>query len=244
MKFEDVFHVKKPVMAMLHLKGETHEEVLQRAKRETDLLFGAGADAVIVEDYFGDEQDVVAVLEWLQKERPDALYGVNLLDQFEKSYQLAERYGAKFMQVDSVAGHLSPEDDAEYGALCEKYHEKGTVLVLGGVRFKYKPVLSGRSLEEDLRLGMQRCDAIVVTGEGTGMNTSLEKIQEFRDIMGEFPLIVGAGLTAQTAGQQLSVGDGAIVGSTLKDTRTAEGDVCSAYVEEFMAQVNQLREGH
>ena len=33
MKFEDVFHVKKPVMAMLHLKGETHEEVLQRAKR-------------------------------------------------------------------------------------------------------------------------------------------------------------------------------------------------------------------
>ena len=228
MKFEDVFHVKKPVMAMLHLKGKTHEEVLQRAKRETDLLFGAGADAVIVEDYFGDEQDVVAVLEWLQKERPDALYGVNLLDQFEKSYQLAEQYGAKFMQVDSVAGHLSPEDDAEYGALCEKY----------------KPVLSGRSLEEDLRLGMQRCDAIVVTGEGTGMNTSLEKIQEFRDIMGEFPLIVGAGLTAQTAGQQLSIGDGAIVGSTLKDTRTAEGDVCSAYVEEFMAQVKQLREGY
>ena len=85
MKFEDVFHVKKPVMAMLHLKGETHEEVLQRAKRETDLLFGAGADAVIVEDYFGDEQDVVAVLEWLQKERPDPLYGVKMLDQFEKS---------------------------------------------------------------------------------------------------------------------------------------------------------------
>ena len=69
-------------------------------------------------------------------------------------------------------------------------------------------------------------------------------IEEFRDIMGEFPLIVGAGLAAQTAGQQLSVGDGAIVGSTLKDTRTAEGDVCSAYVEEFMAQVKQLREGH
>ena len=53
MKFEDVFHVKKPVMAMLHLKGKTHEEVLQRAERETDLLFGAGADAVIVEDYSG-----------------------------------------------------------------------------------------------------------------------------------------------------------------------------------------------
>ena len=148
MKFEDVFHVKKPVMAMLHLKGETHEEVLQRAKRETDLLFDAGADAVIVEDYFGDEQDVVAVLEWLQKERPDALYGVNLLDQFEKSYQLAERYGAKFMQVDSVAGHLSPEDDAEYGALCENIMKRVRFLCWAAFGSNISPSSPGAALRK------------------------------------------------------------------------------------------------
>ena len=49
-------------------------------------------------------------------------------------------------------------------------------------------------------MGMQRCDAIVVTGEGTGMNTSIgENPGSSRDLMGDFPLVVGAGLTAQTA---------------------------------------------
>lgn len=118
------------------------------------------------------------------------------------------------------------------------------MLILGGVRFKHQPILSGRSLEEDLRLGMQRCDAIVVTGEGTGMNTSIEKIRQFRDLMGDFPLVVGAGLTAQTVPEQLSVGDGAIVGSTFKEGRKAKGEVCKAYVEEFMEQVRKLRKGY
>ena len=156
MEWKEVFTVDKPVLAMLHLMGSTHADVLERAKKETDLLFEAGVDAVIVEDYFGDVEDVEAVLQWLQKERPNRLYGVNVLDQFEKTYQLAEAYGAKFMQVDSVAGHLPPQEDPAYEALCKKYHEKGTVLILGGVRFKHQPILSGRSLEEDLRLGM-RC---------------------------------------------------------------------------------------
>ena len=79
---------------------------------------------MIVEDYFGDVEDVEAVLQWLQKERPNRLYGVNVLDQFEKTYQLAEAYGAKFMQVDSVAGHLPPQEDPAYGAL-QKVPRKG-----------------------------------------------------------------------------------------------------------------------
>ena len=84
MEWKEVFTVDKPVLAMLHLMGSTHADVLERAKKETDLLFEAGVDAVIVEDYFGDVEDVEAVLQWLQKERPNRLYGVNVLDQFEK----------------------------------------------------------------------------------------------------------------------------------------------------------------
>ena len=52
-------------------------------------------------------------------------------------------------------------------------------MLLGGVRFKYQPVHSGRTLEEDLRIGMERCDAIVCTGEGTGIPTPLGKVEEF-----------------------------------------------------------------
>lgn len=239
--FQDVFPMPKPIMAMLHLKGEDHEQVLARAKQEADTLMRLGADALIVEDYFGDETDVIAVLQWLQRERPHYLYGVNLLDQLTRSYELAERYGAKFMQVDSVAGHLLPEEDPAYEQECLACQSRGTILILGGVRFKYKEVLSGRSLEEDLGLGCQRCGAIVVTGEGTGMNTDLEKIRTFRRHLGDFPLVVGAGLTPETVGQQLLIGDGAIVGSCLKEGGKAENELSEENIRLFMEEVQKLR---
>ena len=63
-------------------------------------------------------------------------------------------------------------------------------------RFKHCPYLSGRSLKEDLEIAMTRCDAIAVSQDETGQETSMDKIQEFRNIIGDFPLIVGAGMTA------------------------------------------------
>ena len=53
------------------------------------------------------------------------------------------------------------------------------------------------------------------------METDLEKIKSFRSILGDFPLIVGAGVTAQTAKEQLSFSDGAIVGSYFKENGRA-----------------------
>ena len=41
--FLSVFKERKPVMAMLHLKGETPDEVLERAKRELDLYIEEGS---------------------------------------------------------------------------------------------------------------------------------------------------------------------------------------------------------
>ena len=236
-----LFPHRLPIMAMLHLKGQTPGERLERAKLEADVLMQNGADAVIVEDYFGDLADVRAVLAYLQVERPHYCCGVNYLDHLEESYLLAEEFGAKFIQADSVAGHLTPEDDVAFGQMCERYHRKGNVAVMGGVRFKYQPYLSGRSLEEDLALAQNRCDAVVVTGVATGAVTDLDKIKEFRGILGEFPLIIGAGLTAENCAEQLAFADGCVVGSTLKDTRKDTGDVSAAHVRVFADAVAKLR---
>ena len=115
------------------------------------------------------------------------------------------------------------------------------VVLLGGVRFKYQPVRSGRSLEEDLRLGMERCDAIVVTGEGTGLATPQEKVQEFRRILGDFPLVVGAGVTIDTVEESLRVADGMIVGSYFKQGHKDSGDVEPAHVQAFMDKKRSMQ---
>jgi len=204
-------------------------------------LLANGVNAVIIENYFGSEADVEVVLDYLRRERGDVVYGVNMLDNDARGFEAAAKYDAKFIQLDSVAGHLTPEDDEAFARQMGKWRGSTGALVLGGVRFKYQPYKSGRSLEEDLRLGMERCDAIVVTGDGTGLLTSMKKIQSFRDIIGDFPLVVGAGMTPESCVGQLSVADGAIVGSYFKNTYKDDGDISAQHIRALMEAVEEVR---
>jgi predicted TIM-barrel enzyme len=237
--FLEIFKTVKPVLAMLHLKGESRDERLKLAIIEADIYAECGVDAMIVENYFGDGTDVENALAYLSKERPQYVLGVNVLNNFAKSYELSLQYGARFMQVDSVCGHLDPADEQGYFEMIDGYRKDGRIPVIGGVRFKYQPHLSKRSLSEDLLIGMKHCDAIAVTGAGTGLDTGTNKIGEFREIIGDFPLVIAAGMTRDTVKEKLSIADAAIVGSTFKDTRKDTGDVSAANVREFMDEVSR-----
>jgi hypothetical protein len=237
--FLELFTQPKPILAMLHLKGTTRDDILARALREADIYAACGVDAVIVEDYFGDVTDVENVLALLRHERPQMVVGVNVLDDFAKSYELAAQYGAQFMQVDSICGHLTPEDEHDYFAMVDHHRADGRVAVIGGVRFKYQQYRSGRSLAEDLAIGRRHCDAIAVTGSGTGVDTDTDKIREFRQHLGDFPLVIGAGMTVAQVSEKLTLTDAAIVGSTFKETRKDSGEVSAAHVQEFMDAVRQ-----
>lgn len=231
---QEIFGVDKPIIGMLHLSGYGREKILENAKRELDIMYRNGVTAVLVENYFGDRVDVENALKLLQKDYPDKVYGVNMLGFPEMAFDLARKYGAKFVQMNSVCGHLEPNYEKPFLRKLDAMRGDEDVFLLGGVWFKYQPVRSGRSLEEDLKLGMERCDAIVVTGEGTGISTNLEKIKTFRSILGDFPLIVGAGMTAETAQEQLAFSDGAIVGSYFKEYGEAEYPVDEERVKEFV----------
>jgi len=113
--------------------------------------------------------------------------------------------------------------------------------VIRRVRIRYRAWRSGRSPAVDLTIGRTHCDAIAVTGAGTGVDTDMQKIHEFRAILGDFPLVIGAGMTVTQVADKLAVADAAIVGSTFKDTRKDAGEVSAAHVQEFMAAVDQIR---
>ncbi|MGO1809908.1 MAG: BtpA/SgcQ family protein [Canibacter sp.] len=241
-RWNTIFPTQKPVLAMLHLGGDTREEKLTRAVKETQILSDCGVDAVIVENYFGDDIDVERALAAISSERPRVKVGLNVLRKTERAFALAQNYPVDFIQIDSVAGHLPPEEDADYAKQLAQWRAEFPGLILGGVRFKYQEVRSGRSEQEDLRLGAERCDAIVVTGAGTGQETEIDKTERFRQVLGHrFPLIIGAGLTAKNAREQLAHAEGAIVGSYLKDTYHDTGLVEPEHVRAFMAQVRLAR---
>ncbi len=239
MTFYDLLGNKKAVIAMLHLKGHDLEDRLARAKREIDIYYRNGVDAVLVENYFGSESDCEWVLEYLQKYHSDKIYGVNILGNTPLAFELANQYGAKFIQIDSVSGHLTPTYEKSFEVQLNKLRSSSEALVFGGVRFKYQPVLSGRTVAEDLQIGQTRCDAVVVTGDGTGLMTPEEKIAQFREELGEFPLITGAGITLDTIQDTLKLCDGVIVGSWFKGRHRANYDVEEKYVKQLMRAVRQ-----
>lgn len=77
--FLSLFKNKKPIMAMLHMKGNHKESPLERAKLELQEYLDNGVDSVIVEDYFGSKKDCILMLEYLHDNFPNLVYGVNLL---------------------------------------------------------------------------------------------------------------------------------------------------------------------
>lgn len=230
MKFETLFGARKPLIGMIHTGCMYGEDMLDTAKREIEIYLKYGVYPLI-ENFFGTSADCEKVLVWLQEYHPKAVYGVNILGDPYEAFLLAGAYGAKFMQIDSVCGHLDPEKDEEYAEELKAMRKKTDVVLLGGVRFKYQPVRSNRSQKEDLLLGKERCDAIVCTGEGTGIPTPMGKVKEFKAVLNDFPVIVGAGVTIDTIGETYNEADGVIVGSWIKDNHDAYNPVNEQYVE-------------
>lgn len=241
-KFDAAFGVKKPIFAMLHLKGDSHDAVFEQAKRELDIYLEGGVDAVIVENYYGGYEDMVRMLDYMKDEHIDTRFGINCLRFDSLGFHLARTYGATFVQLDSVIGHVDPRDESAEAAFLEHERSSYDGLVLGGVRFKYQPMKSVNPLDVDLQISKGRCDAVVVTQDATGQETSMDKINEFRAGLGEFPLVIGAGVTPDNAAAGFSVADAAIVGSYFKDTYKDTGDVCLDHVRTFMARMREIRE--
>ena len=234
MKFYKLF-CKKPVIGMIHLGSLPGMTMLERAQREIEIYLRNGVYPLI-ENYFGSVDDCDTVLEWISETHPEAIYGINILDDYHKAFELSRRYNAKFIKINTVWGYHGyldgylNEDELE-----ETWHRNDCVL-LGGVIFK---AVRSRSVEEDLRTGMQRCDAIVYTSEGTGLATPMQKLSDFKEMAGDFPVIVGAGVTLETAKETAEKSDGVIVGSWFKDGHDASGAVNEQYVKEFMSVWNK-----
>jgi len=226
-----------PVFGMIHLAGDNP---VNRALEEIEIFEEEGVDGAIIENYHGLVEDVIQTLQETSRIKSNVVIGVNILPNgFRKAFTLAHRYGARFIQVDYVAGrYTSGELDFKAYSLCkERYPD---IIVLGGVWPKYYNPVEGSDLEKDLLEGKGRVEAIVVTGAGTGKETPLSKIKKFRDIIGSHPLVVGAGLTTDNAYEQLRISNGAIVGTHFKNGDT-HNPIDREKIRRFMSVVREAR---
>lgn len=242
-KIFDKINTPIPVIGMIHMAGVDDESAFKQAKEEIDIYIKSDVDAVLVETYFGSYNRVERVLSYLNKEKIIP-YGVNCLNVDAMGFELAIAHDCDFIQIDSVIGHVVPRDEPSLQAFFKLYRSRTTAKLLGGVRFKYQPVKSEKTVEEDLILAKERCDVICVTQDATGEETSLTRIKEFRKAIKDFPLFVCAGITADNIDKQLPYMDGMVIGSFFKDTYHDSGKVCKEHVDLLMDKVKKYRKEH
>ena len=234
MEFNALFNVKKPTIGMIHLAGSNKSERVRRALEELTIYEREGINGAIIEDYHGNFEDVEETLRQSHG-KFNIVLGVNVLRNPYSGFKLASDYGAKFVQFDSVQTR-----DLNLEFYERMRREFPDVVVLGGVGFKYT-LSTGNPLKLDLREGMSRCEAIVTTGDGTGIETPLDKLRQYKSLLEDFPLIVGAGVNLQNIHEQLQICDGAIVGSYFKSDGDTQLPINKSKVANLMNIVRDLR---
>lgn len=231
--------VSKKIYGMVHLSG--NEKVLDRAISEIEIFEEEGLSGIIIENYHGSVNDVISVLKNINTKME---VGINILpNEFEKAFEIASEMKVDFIQLDYISGKY--KNGKGYKELNkEKYlllrERNPNVKILGGVWPKYYTPINGSILKNDLEDGMNLCDSIVVTGSGTGLETPIDKIVEFKNIIGNFPLIIGAGLNKNNV-TQLHMAEGAIVGSSFKLNSITTNTVERSLVRNFMKSVKELK---
>jgi predicted TIM-barrel enzyme len=231
----------KPILGMIHLAG--NEDAVARALTEIEILSACGVDGCIVENYHNGKEVVIEVMKALKDNRPENFeIGINILpNDYVDAFEITNLYGGSFIQLDYIAGKYEHQNEIgdEFNILHK--HAFPHIQVLGGVWPKYYKPVGTSILANDLQQAIERTDAVVVTGAGTGKETPFGKVTTFKNLIGSHPLIVGAGLTTENVVEQLSIADGAIVGSCFKPGGVTTAKIQPQLVREFMEQVKLAR---
>lgn len=113
------------------------------------------------------------------------------------------------------------------------------IAILADVCVKYSHMLAKDvSLEEAaVSAAMSGADGIIITGSHTGGKTPTEDVACVRRLL-HIPVFIGSGFCPETVDEQLSVADGAIVGSAVKEAGKVENPVSLQRTSALMRIVN------
>ncbi len=263
---EMLFGASKYVIGMVHLLplpgsprwSGAMEQVLERAIADALALESGRVDGVMVEN-FGDvpfcrgrvEARTVAAMTMAVGAVREAVglpVGINVLRNDARSaLAIASVTGASFIRVNVHTGAMVTDQGLIEGDAYETIRYRSElgvdVKVLADVLVKHAVPLSCPTIEQAARDTAYRglADGLIVTGSGTGEPTEMEDVRRTREAVPEFPVLVGSGVSQESVGKLLSVADGVIVGTGLKEDGIVTNPVDQVRVAALMAEVQKLR---
>ena len=263
---KELFGVEKPIIGMAHFKplpgDPRYDPAISRAKaaeillRDVEALQAGGVDGIM----FSNEGSqpwmlnppavtavsMAALIGWVRS-AVKLPFGVHVIWDPHKTVELAAAVGAQFAWETFTGVYASDFGlwSTNAGAVIRRQRQ----LNAPNVRLLFEVVpeaavyLGNRPTAEHARSTIFNAhpDALCVAGLKPGEEASLDGIRQIKQVSGEVPVFASTGVKLENVEQQLSIADGAIVGSAFKEDGDLWRSVDSVRVREMMGIVERIR---
>jgi len=263
---EEILGTKKPIIAMCHLgslPGDPYYDskggmkaVVDWARKDFLALQNGGVDAVMFSNEFSMpyltkvETVTVAAMARVIGEIMSEIkipFGVNVLWDPARSLDLAAVTGAKFVR--EVFSGVYASDfglwDLNTGAIIRHQRAIGAqeVKCLFNIVPEAAVYLQHRDIAEIAKSTVfnHRPDALCVSGLTAGTETDASTLKRVKEAVPDTVVFANTGVRISNVAEQLSIADGAVVGTTFKFDGKFENHVDQSRVKEFMDKVRSLR---
>jgi len=260
------FGTEKPIIAMCHLRalpGDPMfdrdggmERVVELARHDLLKLQNGGVDAVMFSNEFSlpylTQVKPVTVASMARvigelKSEIRVPFGVNVLWDPIASLDLAAATGARFIREIITGVYASDFGlwNTNVGETVRHKQKVGAedVRMLFNIVPEAAQYLANRDITDIAKSTVfnNRPDAICVSGLTAGTPTDHQLLVKVKSAVPDTIVFCNTGCTSETIAHQLTVADGAIVGTTFKKDGVFDNLVDERRVSEFMAEVRKFR---
>jgi membrane complex biogenesis BtpA family protein len=262
--------INVPVIGMLHVpslpgspgfRGD-FEEIRRFVLRDAGALRDGGVDGLMLEN-FGDTPfhpdrvpaitiAAMTVLGVAVRQQFGLPLGINVLRNDGRSaLAVAVATGASFIRVNVLCGARVTDQGLLQGIAHDLLRERAAlgahdIRILADVDVKHSAPLAPRPIEVETTDLIQRAhaDAVIVSGQATGLPTDTVSLTAVRQAAGPVPVFVGSGVTAENAATLIRSGAGGlIVGSSLKHDGRISNPVDAQRVRQLVDTVRMVEQG-
>lgn len=263
---EELFGTSKPIVAMCHLdalpgdpgfdRDAGMEQVVAHARTDLLALQNGGVDAVLFSNEFSlpyktkvDAVTVASMARVIGELKADIRipFGVNVLWDAVASLDLAAAVGAGFVREIFTGVYAS--DFGLWNTDCGATVRHRDHIQASDVRMLFNIVpesavyLAEREVVSIAKSTVfnARPDALCVSGLTAGTVTDEATLKAVKDTVPDTVVFANTGVKPENLEQQLTVADGAVVGTSFKRDGVFENHVDEDRVREFMDRVRRFR---
>jgi len=225
--------------------------VIDAAITDAVTLSNAGFDGLMIENFgdapfFADDVPKVTIAAMSRAVAAviaavDLPVGVNVLrNDALGALSVAAATGARFIRVNVLSGMMTTDQGPIVGRAADVARLRATlapgVAVMADVFVKHATPPPGLTIELATRDLAERggADAIIVSGTGTGRPPTMAKLREVRASAGGTPLYLGSGVAAGSVARFLTVADGVIAGTAIKQRGVTTNPVAAGRARRFV----------